>query len=292
MKAMQGTPVTRFDSMPTVKRLVRCAVALLTAALLTACGTTVQRDPTADWTAEQLYRDAREELGAGNWAQARTQLEALESRYPFGNHAQQALIDLAYVNWRDNEAEQALATIDRFEQQYPDHPGTDYMLYLKGIITFTPPSAVLSRWTNQDPSERDPKGLRESYAAFGQLVSRYPESRYTADARKRMTWLVNTLAENEVHAASYYYRRGAYVAAVNRAQIALTDFDGVPIAEKALAIMVLSYEKLGLADLAADTKRVLDQNFPDSVYLSRGLDAPGSTTSWWDPAWLNPINWL
>jgi len=284
--------VTRFDSISTFERLMRYATVLLVSVWLTACGTTTQRDPTANWTAEQLYRDAREEVSAGNWSDARTRLEALEARYPFGNYAQQALIDLAYVNWRDNEAEQALATIDRFQQQYPDHPGTDYMLYLKGIVTFTPPSAVLSRWTNQDPSERDPKGLRESYAAFNELVSRYPESRYTADARKRMLWLVNTLAENEVHAASYYYRRGAYVAAVNRAQGTLSEFDGVPIAEKALAIMVLSYEKLGLADLAADAKRVLDQNFPDSVYLSRGLDADGSTSAWWDPTWLNPINWF
>jgi len=280
------------DSMPTIRRLVFAVMALLAATLLTACGTTAERDATADWTAEQLYRDAREEVGAGNWSQARTRLEALESRYPFGNYAQQALIDLAYVNWRDSEPEQALATIDRFQQQYPDHPGTDYMLFLKGIITFTPPSAVLSRWTNQDPSERDPKGLRESFAAFNELVMRYPDSRYTADARKRMTWLVNALAENEVHTASYYYRRGAYVAAINRAQTALTDFDGVPIAEKALAIMVLSYEKLNLPDLASDAKRVLDQNFPNSVYLSQGLDGPGGTRAWWDPAWLNPINWF
>jgi len=278
--------VIRFDATASFRRLARGAAVLLMAGLLTACGTAVERDSTADWTAEQLYRDAREEVGAGNWAQARTRLEALESRYPFGNYAQQALIDLAYVNWRDSESAQALATIDRFEQQYPDHPGTDYMLYLRGIITFTPPSAVLSRWTNQDPSERDPKGLRESYAAFNQLVTRYPESRYASDARSRMTWLINTLAQNEVHVASYYYRRGAYVAAANRAQAVLTEFDGVPIAEKALAIMVLSYEQLGLPDLASDARRVLDQNFPDSVYLSRGLDEPGRD------AWWHPLNWF
>jgi len=292
MKVMQGISVIRssnasFVAFPCVRHWALYATALLMAVLLTACGTTTaERDPTADWTAEQLYRDAREEISAGNWAQARTRLESLESRYPFGNYAQQALMDLAYVNWRDSEPEQALATIDRFTQQYPDHPGTDYMLYLKGIITFTPPSAVLSRWTDQDPSERDPKGLRESYAAFNELVTRYPESQYATDGRQRMTWLVNTLAQNEVHVASYYYRRGAYVAAVNRAQVVLTEFDGVPIAEKALAIMVLSYEKLNLPDLASDARRVLDQNFPDSVYLSRGLDEPGANV-WW-----NPINWF
>jgi len=261
------------------------ALLLLFTFVLAGCGATGgTRDATADWNAEQLYRDAREELSAGNWAQARTRLETLESRFPFGHYAQQALIDLAYVNWRDSQPEQALATIDRFTQQYPDHPAMDYMLYLNGIITFTPPSAVFSRLTRQDPSERDPKGLRESYAAFAELVARYPESRYAADARKRMTWLVNTLAQNEVHVAQYYYQRGAYVAAVNRAQAVITEFDAVPIAEKALSIMVLSYEKLGLSDLASDAKRVLDQNFPNSVYLSRGLEEP--VNGW------NPLNWF
>lgn len=260
-------------------------MALLAAVLIAGCGTTgTDRDKTADWTAEQLYRDAREEIGSGNWKAARTRLESLEARFPFGSHAQQALIDLAYVNWKDSEPEQALATIDRFQQQYPDHPGTDYMLYLKGIITFTPPSAAFSDFTRQDPSERDPKGLRESYESFNELVSRYPDSRYAADASKRLAWLVNAIARNEVHVAEYYYKRGAYVAAANRAQTVLTDFDGVPIAEKALAIMVLSYEKLGLTDLSDDARRVLDKNFPESTYLTKGLDEP--VNRW------NPINWF
>jgi len=284
-QAMQGISVIRFDATFALRRAATLAVLLLMSAWLAACSSTGERDPTADWTAEQLYRDAREEISAGGWEQARKRLESLESRFPFGTYAQQALIDLAYVNWRDSEPEQALATIDRFEQQYPDSPGMDYMLYLKGIITFTPPSAVLSRWTDQDPSERDPKGLRESYAALRELVERYPDSQYASDARQRMTWLVNTLAGNEVHVASYYYRRGAYLAAANRAQAVLTEFDGVPVVEKALAIMVLSYEKLGLPDLAADAKRVLDQNFPDSVYLSRGLEE--TSDRWW-----HPLNWF
>lgn len=241
-------------------------------------------DKTAGWSADRLYQDAREEVSSGNWKQARERLEALEARFPFGGYAQQALIDQAYVNWKDEEPEQALAAIDRFQQQYPNHPGSDYMLYLKGLITFTPPSAAFSRLTGQDPSERDPKGLRESYESFNELIDRYPDSRYVTDAKKRVAWLVNTIAENEVQVAQYYYERGAYVAAVNRAKTVLSDFHGVPASEKALYLMTLSYDKLGLTDLRDDSRRVLDQNYPNSAYLERGLKEP---KNYW-----NPINWF
>ena len=271
---------------PGLKRLSHAALALMAAALVAGCGTVKgDQDPTAGWPAERLYQDARSEISSGNWKDARARLEAVEARYPFGGYAQQALIDQAYVNWKDEEPEQALAAIDRFQQQYPNHPGTDYMLYLKGLITFTPPSAAFTKFTRQDPSERDPKGLRESYEAFSQLIERYPDSRYTPDAKKRLAWLVGTIAQNEVHVAQYYYERGAYIAAVNRAQTVITDFEGVPIAEKALYIMVLSYDKLGLTELRDDAKRVLDQNFPNSKLYEEGLDEPRGN------AW-NPINWF
>ncbi|MDS1142135.1 outer membrane protein assembly factor BamD [Pusillimonas sp. SM2304] len=267
-------------------RLSRAAIAFAAAVLIAGCGTSkVETDPTIGWTAERLYQDARAEISAGNWNEARTRLEAVEARYPFGGYAQQSLIDQAYVNWKDDEPEQALAAIDRFQQQYPNHPGTDYMLYLKGLITFTPPSASFTNITRQNPSERDPKGLRESYDSFNELINRYPDSRYTADAKKRVTWLVNTIAENEVLVAQYYYERGAYVAAVNRAQTVITDFQGVPASEKALYLMYLSYDKLQLDDLRDDAKRVLDQNYPNSKYYQQGLSEPGG--SLW-----NPINWF
>ena len=270
-----------------IRRLRNLALACTAVLALAACGTTSDtvQDKTAGWTAERLYEDAKAEMSAGNWTQARSRLEAVEARYPFGGFAQQALIDQAYVNWKDSEPEQALAAIDRFQQQYPNHPGTDYMLFLKGMVTFTPPSANFTDITRQDPSERDPKGLRESYEAFNELITRYPDSRYANDARQRMTWLVNTIAQNEVHVAQYYYERGAYVAAVNRAQTVVTDFQGVPAAEKALYIMYLSYEKLGLTDLRDSTKRVLDQNYPNTSYYQTGLEKTGG--SLW-----NPLNWF
>lgn len=282
--------MTRIDfnqsRFPGFARLSHAALALLAVVLIAGCGSIKgEKDPTAGWSAERLYQDARTEISAGNWKDARTRLEAVEARYPFGGYAQQSLIDQAYVNWKDDEPEQALAAIDRFQQQYPNHAGTDYMLYLKGLITFTPPSASFTKFTRQDPSERDPKGLRESYESFNELIKRYPDSRYTADAKKRVTWLVGTIAQNEVHVAQYYYERGAYVAAINRAQTVITDFQGVPIAEKALYIIYLSYDKLGLTELRDDAKRVLDQNFPNSKFYEQGLDEPGG--SYW-----NPINWF
>lgn len=268
-----------------IARYVLGAIAILALALAAGCSSSKGNvDPTAGWSAERLYQQAREDMSGGRWTEARRNLEALEARYPFGIYAQQALIDQAYVNWKDEEPEQARAAIDRFMQQYPNHPGTDYMLYLKGMLTFTPPSAILSNITRQDPAERDPKGLRASYEAFNELISRYPDSRYTPDARKRVAWLVNTIAENEVHVAEYYYRRGAYVAAANRAQTVVTDFEGAPIVEKALYLMVISYDKLNLDTLRDDAKRVLDLNFPNSKYYTQGLDDP---VNYW-----NPINWF
>lgn len=281
--------MTRLDpnfSRPSnLKWLSRAAVALVVVVIMAGCSSFKgDYDKTAGWSASRLYSDARTEMTSRHWPEARERLEAVEARYPFGIYAQQALIDLAYVNWKDEEPEQALAAIDRFEQQYPNHQGMDYMLYLKGLITFTPPSASFTQITHQDPSERDPKGLRESYVSFEELIKRYPDSPYTADAKKRVTWLVSTIAQNEVHVAQYYYERGAYLAAVNRAQTVITDFQGVAIAEKALYIMYLAYDKLGMTELRDDAKRVLDKNFPDSKFYEQGLNPP---VNYW-----NPVNWL
>ena len=251
----------------------------LTVLLVSGCGTKGQEyDPTANWSAEQLFQSGKEEMNSGNWKLAKERFTAVEARFPFGTYAQQSLIDLAYVAWKDKEPEVALATISRFQQQYPNHPSADYMLYLKGLINFTPPSAVFSTITRQDPGERDPKALRQSYLAFSELIAKYPDSRYTPDARKRLVWLVNTIAMNEVFVARYYYGRYAYVAAINRAQSVITDFEGVPAAEDALYIMMLSYRKLGMDDMASDTERVLVKNFPDSKLLAQGF--PDKYAAW------------
>jgi outer membrane protein assembly factor BamD len=235
-------------------------------------------DPTANWSVEKLYQDGNTEMNDGNYQVASERFTAVEARFPFGPFAQQSLINLAYVQWKQNEPEQALATIARFEQQYPNHPGTDYMLYLKGLILFTPPSAVFSRFTQQDPSERDPQALRNSYEAFNSLITRFPDSRYAPDARKRMNWLVNIMADHQVHLARFYYDRQGYVAAINRAQNVITEFEGVPASESALYIMMMSYKKLGLTELSQDSERVLLANFPNTKLIADGF--PNKYSKW------------
>lgn len=255
------------------------ALLLAAAVLLAGCGTKGQEyDPTANWSAERLFQDGKEEMNAANWKICKERFIAVETRFPLGVYAQQAMINLAYCYWKDKEPEQALATLARFQQQYPNHPSMDYALFLKGTINFTPPSAVFSGITGQNPGERDPKALRQSYAAYTELIDRFPDSRYTVDAKKRVSWLVNTMADNEKFVARYYYDRYAYVAAINRAQVVITDFQGVPASEEALYIMMMSYEKLGMTDLRNDTERVLLANFPNTKLIKEGF--PDKYSSW------------
>ena len=254
-------------------------MALFTVVLIAGCGTSgPEYDPTANWNAERLFQDGKSEMNSSNWKLAKERFIAVETRFPFGAYAQQAMLSLAYVYWKDKEPEQALATLARFQQQYPSNPATDYALYLTGLINFTPPSAVFAVITRQNPGERDPKALRQSYAAFSELLERFPESRYVPDARKRIEWLINTMAENEMLIARYYYDRFAYVAAINRAQVVITEFQGVPSAEAALYIMMMSYEKLNLTDLRNDTERVLLQNFPNTTLIAKGF--PDKYSAW------------
>jgi len=272
--------------LPSVSHRLRLAcLALLMAFALIATGCSSfgsdETDETANWPVERLFNAGKADMNAGAWQDASDRFMAVEARFPFGPYAQQALINLAYVQWKTGEPELALATISRFQRQYPSHPGSDYMLFLRGLILFTPPSAALSFLTQQDPAERDPQALRESYDSFNTLVTRYPQSRYADDARSRMNWLINTMAENQLHTAEFYFKRAAYVAAINRAQVILTDFEGVPAAEEALYIIMASYEKLGMPELSKDAERVLLQNYPDTVLIAQGL--PESDYSYWNP---------
>jgi len=162
---------------------------------------------------------------------------------------------------------------------HPASPALDYALYLKGIINFNDDLGLFSSVTRQDLAERDQKAAKESFESFKELVTRFPTSRYTPDASQRMTYIVNSLAQYEVHVARYYFGRGAYVAAINRAQLAVTDYQGVPAVEEALFIIVKSYDALGLTPLRDDAKRVLEKNYPQSEYLTRGFKA--SSDPWW-----------
>ncbi|KAF1053934.1 MAG: Outer membrane protein assembly factor BamD [Burkholderia gladioli] len=252
------------------------------AALIAGChGLPQKTDETATWSSNKLYSEAQDSLNGRDWGKCAKYFEALQGRDPFGHFAQQAQINVAYCNWKDNEASAADQAVNRFIQLHPDHPDIAYAYYLKGMIHVNDDLGLFGRFSGQDMSERDPQALRESYDAFKIVVDRYPKSKYAPDAAARMRYIVNALASHEVHAADYYYRRGAYVAAINRAQLAITQYKNAPAIEGALHIMMLSYTKLKQPQLADDTKRVLASTFPDSPYIT-GHARPGSAKrAWW-----------
>ena len=202
------------------------------------------RDETINWTADRLYSEAKDEMSSGNWAQAITLLQKLESRYPFGRYAQQAQIDTAFAHWKDNELGLALAAVDRFLRLYPNHESVDYVLYLKGLINFNDRATLFTSVSGEDMAERDPKAAREAFDTFKELVERFPTSKYAEDAGARSRFLVNVLAQNDVHVARYYLRRGANLAAVNRAQTVVKQYQDAPAVEEALAQMVLAINRL------------------------------------------------
>lgn len=234
-------------------------------------------DETRGWSAQKLYSEAKSELNDGGYEKAIKYFELLEARYPYGRYAQQAQLEVAYAYFKSSEPASAIAACERFIKLHPNHPNVDYAYYLKGLINFNEDQGILGALANQDLSERDPKAARESFESFKELATRFPESKYTPDAVARMKYLVNALASHEVHVARYYFKRGAYVAAVNRSQEALKRYPQAPASEEALILMVKSYEILGMTDLRDDTLRILDKNFPNAERNKLGKeDKP-----WW-----------
>ena len=253
-------------------------LAVVAAALLGACSSTpVERGPNL--SPARLYADAKDEMSSGAWDKAVPILERLEGRAAGTPLAQQAQLDKAYSQYKSGEPAQAVSTLDRFMKLHPASPAIDYALYLKGLVNFNDNLGLLAWVARQDLSERDQKAAKESFEAFKELATRFPDSKYTPDARARMTYIVNALAQYEVHVARYYYNRGAYVAAVNRAQNAITDYKDVPALEEALFILLRSYEALGMPQLASDTRRVMETNYPKSEYLARGFKK--ADDPWW-----------
>jgi outer membrane protein assembly factor BamD len=229
-----------------------------------------QIDETQSWSASKLYTEARSEMEEGRYEQAIKYFEKLETRYPFGVFAQQAQMEIAYAHYRDGEPALALAAIDRFIKLHPNHPNVDYMYYLKGLVNFNDKIGLLQYFSREDVAERDPKAAQDAFDAFKLLVTRFPKSKYAPDATIRMKYLINTLAQYEVHVAKYYYRRGAYLAAANRAQDAVKKYRDAPAIEEALFVLVCAYDKLGVTDLRDAADRVFKKSFPNSVYLKPG----------------------
>ena len=181
-----------------------------------------------------------------------------------------------YAYYKNREPESAIDQADQFIRENPAHPRVDYAYYIKGLVQFERNPNFLERWFNADLSERPPIDARKSFQAFQTVVERYPNSEYADDSRKRMVFLRNRLASYEVYVADYYLKRGAWVGAINRSKYAIENYDGAPQIKRALEIMAQSYRKLGMADLAADSERVLKENYsnPDQV-------AQGEKKSWW-----------
>jgi len=258
--------------------MLRCLLPLLSALLLVACSSTSE-DQTAGWSPNKIYSEAREEIDSGAWDKAVPLLEKLEGRAAGTPLAQQAQLDKAYAQYKAGEKAQAVATLERFMKLHPVSPAYDYALYLKGLVNFNDNLGLFSWLSRQDLSERDQKAAKDSFEAFRELVERFPQSRYAGDARQRMTYIVNSLAQYEVHVARYYYERGAYVAAVNRAQSAIADYRDVPATREALIILMQSYDALGMTQLRDDTRRVLEASWPQGKNLEQRLEA--QENPWW-----------
>lgn len=253
-------------------------MALGALALLAGCSST-KDDKTATWSPNRIYAEAKDEAGSGAYDKAVPLYEKLEGRAAGTPLAQQAQLEKAYAQYKGGDKAAAVSTIDRFLKLHPASPALDYALYLKGVVNFNDDLGMFAFLTRQDLSERDQKAAKESFESFKELITRFPDSRYTPDARQRMNYIVNSLAQYEVHVARYYYSRGAYLAAINRAQSAIADYREVPAVEEALYIIVRSYDALGMNDLRDDAQRVLTSNYPQSTYLSQGFKTKDDP--WW-----------
>ncbi|HZM43975.1 MAG TPA: outer membrane protein assembly factor BamD [Burkholderiales bacterium] len=260
--------------------ILRNSLALLLGVLIGACGLLGEApDETKGWSAQKLYNEAKDNLNNRSYETAIKYYEKLESRYPYGRFAQQAQLEIAYAYYKDNEPAQAVTAAERFIKLHPNHPNVDYAYYLKGLANFNGDLGWLGYISGQDLSERDPKAAREAFDAFKDLAARYPDSKYAPDAVARMNYLVNALASHEVHVARYYLKRGAYVAAANRAQFAIKTYPQAPANEEGLVILVKAYDAMKMTDLRNDAERVLMKNFPDSKYLKG--DPRRASTPWW-----------
>jgi outer membrane protein assembly factor BamD len=260
-------------------------IVVLALALAGGCAST-EDDETAGWSAQRLYGEAKDAMSSKDWPRAVKYLEKLEARYPYGRFAQQAQLEIAYAHWKDGERASAIAAVERFIKMYPNHANADYAWYLKGLINFNDNYGMFANIVTPDMSDRDPKSTRESFNAFKEVVTRYPDSRYAADAAARMRYLVNALASHEVHVARYYMKRGAYLAAANRAQYAIRHYAQAPAIEEAVFVLVKAYDALGMDDLRDAADRVMRKNFPESRYLKAGGDR--KDVPWWrlwDPEW-------
>ena len=246
--------------------LSRSIAALLLPVVLSSCaifGEPTDLDDTAGWQPDRIYAAGEAKMIDKDYDKALVYFQKLESRFPHGKYATQAQLEIAYAHYKKQDPVSTVIAADRFIKLHPNHPNIDYAYYLKGLASFNE-RGVIEKYTAQEISDRDPKTLKLSFAAFKELVERYPKSRYIKDATQRMLYLVNALAQHEMHVARYYMNRTAYLAAINRAKYVLEYYPNSTSVEEALVVSVSAYDLMSLDDLKEDTLRILKTNYPEN----------------------------
>lgn len=250
--------------------------------LISACASLGEQDVTADWDEQTLYERATQRLEAQDYIRAVDYYKKLNIRYPYGRFSQQAQLNTAYAYYRLEEPFKALLAADEFIRLHPRHPAVAYAYYLRGLINFSPSLNIFDRLLPTDGTQRDPGSALEAYQDFARVVQLYPDSVYVPDARQRMLFLRNNLARNEIHIARFYLKRGAFLAAANRANYVVQHYQRTPAVRTALEIMITAYTRLGLDQLAADTRRILALNQDNGSLIDEAQFRQ-------DPGWLESI---
>jgi len=246
----------------------RLIALVITSAMLAGCAAFKPKEEV-DRSAEEMYAEARDNLDKKNWRTAVEQLRELEAKYPYGAHAEQAQLDTIYAHYRNNDTGQAVAAADRFIKLHPTHEAVDYAYYIKGLAHYQEDDSLFGRLTGRDDlSDRDASLTRNALDAFNDVHTLFPDSRYAADARARARRLHHALARHELTVAAYYFSREARVAVVGRAKGIVENYPTTPVVEEALALLAFTYREMGLAELSAAARRVLELNFPQSPYLA------------------------
>jgi outer membrane protein assembly factor BamD len=248
-------------------------LALLISSVFSGCaifGAPTELDETKGWPAERIYEAGALAMTDKDYDKALGYFKKLESRFPHGKYATQAKLEIIYANFKKNDPVSTLVAADRFIKIHPNHPNIDYAYYLKGLATFNE-RGIVEKLTKQNINDRDPKALKLSFAAFKDLTDRYPKSRYYKDASQRMVYIVNTLAQHEMHVARYYMDLKAYLAALNRAKYVLEYYPKSQAVEEALMTMVSAYDYMDLTDLKEDSIRVLKTNYPENPLINGRL---------------------
>ncbi len=245
-------------------------VTLLLASLLAACAS--HKGPAPVQSEREYYEAAQKGLKSGNFSKATENLEALESHYPVGAYTEQAQLELIYAKFRHVDYAGASAAADRFIRLHPAHPQVDYAYYMRGLADYEADRDFFMRYLPVEPSWRDLSSVRDSYNNFRELVTRFPDSEYTPDARARMIFIRNQMVEAELHVARFYARKKAYLSCLNRARWVEENYPGAPQMADALALQVWAYDKLGIKDLAGQQLALLKANYPHYAKLDKLSD--------------------